>query len=104
LCGELRAHQAAHSFRLSVHRLLVEHCSCFVLTCTVACAHRHNIIKQNYKHNKLRQHFEQYGKLLTPGAIDLLEKMLCLDPKKRIDAITAFGVRRPRNVIGLVES
>jgi hypothetical protein len=58
---------------------------------------RHNIIKQNYKHNKLRQHFEQYGKLLTPGAIDLLEKMLCLDPKKRVDAITAFGVRCPRH-------
>lgn len=57
---------------------------------------RAHLMKQNYKQNRLRQHFEQAKPPLTPGAVDLLEKMLCLDPKRRITAIEAFGVRAPK--------
>lgn len=59
---------------------------------------RAHLMKQNYKQNRLRQHFEQAKPPLTPGAVDLLEKMLCLDPKRRITAIDAFGVRAPKRL------
>lgn len=52
----------------------------------------YNLIKHKHRENRLRRELtEKYS--LPPGAIDLLEKMLCLDPKKRIDAVEAFKVR-----------
>ena len=47
-------------------------------------------VKQRHKANKLRAHFAQLS--LPEGAMDLLEKMLCMDPKKRISAIKAWQV------------
>lgn len=47
-------------------------------------------VKQRYKANKLRSHFGQLP--LPQGAMDLLEKMLCMDPKKRISAVDAYRV------------
>ena len=36
---------------------------------------------------------------MPPGAIDLLERMLRLDPKKRISAMEAFKARLPPHVV-----
>ena len=41
--------------------------------------------------SKLLEHFRQAG--LNDEACDLLMQLLSLDPKKRLDARTAFGVR-----------
>lgn len=49
------------------------------------------MLKNTYKHNRLRQSIDMSR--MTPGAIELLSRMLTMDPKRRITAIEAFGVR-----------
>jgi serine/threonine protein kinase len=49
------------------------------------------MIKHKHRENRLRRELEKYN--LPEGAMDVLERMLCLDPKKRISAMDAFNVR-----------
>lgn len=56
----------------------------------VLCSY--NLIKHKHRENRLRRELtEKFN--LPPGATDLLERMLCLDPKKRISAADAYFVR-----------
>ena len=56
------------------------------------CALRWTYVKPGrYKQNRLQQHFSTMN--LPTGAMALLEKMLTMDPSKRISAFDAFRVR-----------
>lgn len=57
------------------------------------CLHRsHQVPEQKYKENKLVKHL-QGKKVLDPLALELLGKLLEMDPKKRITAESAVLVR-----------
>jgi hypothetical protein len=49
------------------------------------------MVPKNYTRNVLREHLTRLK--VDPYAIDLMEKILVLDPKKRIGAIEAAQVR-----------
>eukprot|EP00884_Botryococcus_braunii_P017440 jgi/Botrbrau1/437/Bobra.110_2s0087.2 len=52
----------------------------------------YKLLNHQYKKNKLREHFSKApSNLVDEHALDLLEKLLCLDPKKRTSALDAIG-------------
>jgi hypothetical protein len=57
------------------------------------CGRSYNLINQQYKKNKLREHFSKGTSVADEYSLKLLERLLCLDPKKRISAIDAIAVR-----------
>ena len=59
-----------------------------MLTPSKACSYHY--VKQQ-RPARLQAHFKDAG--LSEEACDLLGQLLHLDPKKRMDARTAFGVR-----------
>ena len=54
------------------------------------CSHQH--LKHRYREDRLRKHLLEKAPYLPEGSLDLLEKMLRLDPTKRISAEEAFRV------------
>lgn len=75
-------------------------CSILSAACTVRSFH--NIKKQAPHRGGFRGFLETKfpGKQMPPGTLDLLERMLRLDPKKRISAMEAFKARPPHPACG----